>query len=266
MNPPLRQEWINALAPVLGPEETEACFRIYADWLKDKNQELQQTSMEDVIRRLRRHEPIQYVLGEAWFYGMAFIVNKHTLIPRPETEELCDMIIKSNAGENLRILDVGTGSGCIPVTLLKHKIDWTATALDIDREALAIAEKNAQIQGVSERISFKQTDFIKGFSSADKWDLIVSNPPYINMAEKATMESNVLDWEPHTALFPKGNDALIFYKKLADLLYRQNSNCVLWAEINSALAEETLHIFNGFRFKKLIKDMSGKLRFLQVIT
>ena len=251
MNPILRQDWINALAPVLEPEETEACFRTYTAWLKDKNLELQETSMQAVIGRLQRHEPIQYILGEAWFYGMAFKVNNHTLIPRPETEELCDMIIKSTASQNLNILEVGTGSGCIPVTLLKHKTNWKATAIDIDPVALSIAAENALIQGVSERITFIQADFTIGFSSADKWNLIVSNPPYI--------------WEPHTALFPDGNDPLIFYKKLADLLYLQNSPCELWAEINSSMATETLHIFDVFPSKKLIKDMSGKWRFLHVM-
>lgn len=265
MNPLLRQEWINALAPVLGQEETEACLRTYAAWLKDNNLELQAASMQEVIKRLQMHEPIQYVLGEAWFYGMAFKVNKHTLIPRPETEELCDMIIKSNTSENINILDVGTGSGCIPVTLLKHKINWKATALDIDPNALDVAAENAQIQGISERITFIQANFTDGFSPTEKWNLIVSNPPYIALSEKAAMESNVLNWEPHTALFPEGNDPLIFYKKLADLLYRQNSHCELWSEINSTLAEETLDIFDTFPSKKLIKDITGKWRFLHVV-
>lgn len=265
MDAKFQEQWMAATAPALGREEAEACLRTYALWLKDRNLPFTANEIKSVTDRLINHEPIQYILGEAWFYGIALQVNRHTLIPRPETEELCEMIINSTAGKNLNILDVGTGSGCIPIALLKLKPDWKATALDIDQDALAIAALNANAQDIAERIIFGQADFTLGFSSQEKWNLIVSNPPYIDLAEKANMERNVLDWEPHTALFPKGQDPLIFYKKLAELLFDQNMGCELWAEINSALAEETLLIFNPFSKKELIKDMSGKFRFLHVV-
>ena len=265
MDARLKQTWMSALTPALGIDEAEACFRTYTIWLRDRNLTLQAEDMKSVTERLAAFEPIQYILGEAWFYGMAFKVNRHTLIPRPETEELCEIIIKNTPDENLNILDVGTGSGCIPITLLKHKVNWKATALDIDDEALDIATENAKAQGVSDRVTFEVTDFIQDVTSSKKWDLIVSNPPYVDAAEKTEMLRNVLDWEPHTALFPKGSNPLIFYIKLAELLKHQNIGCTLWAEINPKYAEKTLELFSAFSKKELIKDLTGKLRFLYAL-
>ena len=265
MDTVLLQQWKNALSTVMDTSEAEACFRTYLLWLSDNNLTLQENSMHEVIAKLLTHEPLQYILGEAWFYGMALRVNKHTLIPRPETEELCDIIIKNSPEKNLKILDVGTGSGCIPITLLKNKPRWKATALDIDTGALETASYNAVKQGVSDRITFLQIDFINGFNSSEKWELIVSNPPYIDWEEMKNMEQNVLKWEPHTALFPEGKDPLIFYKKIAELLMDQDKGCAVWAEINPVFADETLQIFNSYSIKKLIKDMSGKWRFIHII-
>jgi release factor glutamine methyltransferase len=265
MDARLKQTWMSAVTPALGIDEAEACFRAYTMWLSDRNLTLQAEDMKSVTERLAAFEPIQYILGEAWFYGTAFKVNRHTLIPRPETEELCEIIIKNTPDENLNILDVGTGSGCIPITLLKHKVNWKATALDIDDEALGIATENAKAQGVSDRVTFEVTDFIQDVTSSKKWDLIVSNPPYVDAAEKTEMLRNVLDWEPHTALFPEGSNPLIFYIKLAELLKNQNVGCRLWAEINPIYAEKTLELFSAFSKKELIKDLTGKLRFLYAL-
>lgn len=260
-----RQDWTKALLSVMDVLESEACFRTYSLWLSDNNQELEEKAMHKVLKRLLKHEPLQYILGEAWFYGMGLRVNKNTLIPRPETEELCELIIKSTTNNSLKILDVGTGSGCIPIALLKNKPCWKATALDIEAGALQIAKENAIQQGILDRVIFIQTDFINDFITSDKWDIIVSNPPYIDSAEQSEMLKNVLEWEPHAALFPEGKDPLIFYKKLAELLKTQSAGCNLWAEINPALAEETLLIFKGFSEKVLIKDMSGKQRFIHAV-
>jgi release factor glutamine methyltransferase len=260
----LHQRWMRALTPAMTNAEAEACFHIYKRWLEDRKLPMTETDMQAILNRLQQNEPLQYILGEAWFYGMALKVNRHTLIPRPETEELCDLILKNCSQENLRILDIGTGSGCIPITLIKNRKSWKATAIDIDRSALDLAHENAVLQGVSDRVSLVHANFIEGFTPNEKWDLIVSNPPYIDMVEKDSMESTVLDWEPHTALFPMGNDSLIFYKKLADLLFHQNMNCIVWAEINPLFATETLALFEGFSKKELINDMSGKLRFIHV--
>ena len=265
MDARLKQTWMSAVSPAMGIDEAEACFRTYTMWLNDRNLTLQADDMKMITDRLAAFEPIQYILGEAWFYGMAFKVNRHTLIPRPETEELCDIILKNKPNENLNILDVGTGSGCIPITLVKHKVNWKATAMDIDSEALGIAAENAKIQGVSNRINFEKQDFLQGDIASKKWDLIVSNPPYVDAAEKSAMLRNVLDWEPHAALFPKGSDPLIFYIKLAELLKNQNVGCTLWAEINPIYAEKTLKLFGTFSKKELIKDLNGKFRFLHVL-
>jgi release factor glutamine methyltransferase len=137
--------------------------------------------------------------------------------------------------------------------------------MDIDSEALGIAAENAKIQGVSNRINFEKQDFLQGDIASKKWDLIVSNPPYVDAAEKSAMLRNVLDWEPHAALFPKGSDPLIFYIKLAELLKNQNVGCTLWAEINPIYAEKTLELFGTFSKKELIKDLNGKFRFLHVL-
>ncbi len=253
------------VAAVLGNDEAAACFQTYVSWLQDRNLTLEQEPMQEIIDRLLTHEPIQYILGEAWFYGMRFRVNQSTLIPRPETEELCDLIIKNNQRENLHLLEVGTGSGCIPITLLHTHKSWTATALDINKQALDIAIQNADAVGVSKRIQFECVDFIESFNASKQWDLIVSNPPYIDRTELKTLKSNVIEWEPHSALFPDSSDPLIFYKKLAALLSEQHTGCELWAEINSDYASETFILFNAFAKKELLKDMSGNLRFLHAI-
>lgn len=265
MNSELKQQWMQSLNAAMASEEAEACLRTYMSWLRDRNVEAEQTEIQRVINRLLLQEPIQYILGEAWFYGRAFQVNRHTLIPRPETEELCELIIKNTMRQNLKLLDVGTGSGCIAVTLLSHNSSWKATALDIDPEALNTAHINAQHADVADRMSFEICNFLQAYESDTHWDLIISNPPYIDRSEQDGLSPNVLDWEPHAALFPDGNDPLIFYKKLADLLHHQNKGCELWAEINNAYAGETHSLFHAFAKNELIKDMSGNERFLHVV-
>lgn len=249
MDARLKQTWMSAVTPAMGMDEAEACFRTYIMWLNDRHLTLEADNMKSVTDRLATFEPIQYILGEAWFYGMAFKVNRHTLIPRPETEELCEIILKNTPDKNLNLLDVGTGSGCITITLLKQKANWKATALDIDSKALGIAAENAKTQGVSDRVKFEVTDFIQGDISSEKWELIVSNPPYVDVKEKTELLRNVLDWEPHSALFPEGSNPLIFYIKLAELLKNQNVGSALWAEINPIYAEKTLELFGAFSKK-----------------
>jgi release factor glutamine methyltransferase len=265
MNTALKQEWMKSLSASLGLGEAEACYRVYEQWLKDRNFEMSLSEMQTIIDRLLQYEPIQYILGEAWFYGMPFQVNRHTLIPRPETEELCELIIKKTKRENLNILDVGTGSGCIPIAILNHKTTWKATAIDIDRVAINTAIINARNAGVSKRIIFEECDFLANFSTHKKWDLIVSNPPYISRREEDSIKPGVIEWEPHTALFPVGSDPLVFYKKLAVVLGAQQKDCELWAEINQDYAAETLALFNVVSEKEIIKDMSGNFRFLHAV-
>jgi len=266
MDARLKQTWMSALTPAMGIDEAEACFRTYTIWLSDRNLTLQAEDMKSVTERLAAFEPIQYILGEAWFYGMAFKVNRHTLIPRPETEELCEIIIKNTPDENLNILDVGTGSGCIPITLLKHKVNWKATALDIDDEALDIATENAKAQGVSDRVTFEVTDFIQDVTSSKKWDLIVSNPPYITPAEKSGLHARVLNFEPHLALFTPDPEGLEPYRQILKIAeFHLNKNGILALELHSQTAAAVFKLIQDSRIftsTELMHDLSGNIRFL----
>lgn len=245
--------------PVWGEGETAAIWNTWLDY-KSRNPAAVLTD-DDVLNRLLNHEPVQYILGESWFYRRAFRVSPATLIPRPETEELCWLILKEKPNNQISFIDVCTGSGCIAVTLAAERNVWRGIAADLSADALSIAGWNAQKHSVSDRLSFRQQDFLQEFPQGD-FDLIVSNPPYVHRNEAALMDSHVLDWEPHMALFPESDDVLIFYKRLSAFLGLQQNACVLWAEINPLLASATLGLFSEFR-ADLITDMSGKQRFLR---
>ena len=199
----------------------------------------------EVMEELKNQKPIQYILGETEFYGLKFEVNQNVLIPRPETEELVDWIIKSNKSrlEPLKILDIGTGSGCIAVSLAKYLRNAQVYALDISSEVLQVAKGNAKINGT--KITFINADILdmKSYQSVfkeNKFDIIVSNPPYVRQSEQIEMKPNVLDYEPHLALFVEDNNALVFYKAIIDLATRYlNSNGEIYFEINQYLGEET---------------------------
>ena len=174
--------------------------------------------LPDMLARLLRHEPVQYVLGQAHFYGLELEVTPATLIPRPETEELVQLIIHQHAGQaNLRILDVGTGSGCIPLALAQHLPTPSLMAVDISVEALAVARRNAEKYQVA--ILFQQVDILNDLPKIEAYslDILVSNPPYVLEQEKLLMRSNVLVHEPATALFVPDNDPLLFYRRLAEV-------------------------------------------------
>ena len=195
----------------------------------------------NIIQQLKRYTPIQYILGETEFYGLKFIVNPAVLIPRPETEELADWIIKDSKGsEKPKIMDIGTGSGCIAITLAKNINNAIVTAMDISDDALKIAEENA---------SFNKTDveFIKhdilNFDMAKLWqfDIVVSNPPYITPAEIIKMQPNVLQYEPFIALFTPENDSLVFYRAIASFASKfLAKNGTMYLEINESLGNETM--------------------------
>lgn len=231
-----------------------------------KNNLLQENQIEqlnNIIHQLVEHKPIQYILGEAWFYEEKFIVNEHVLIPRPETEELvelvanCQLPIKS-------ILDIGTGSGCIPITLKKKLPNASITALDVSVHALAVAKQNAK--NLNAQVTFIELDFL----NEDNWhvlncyDIIVSNPPYIKQSESNTMNQNVLDYEPSIALFVNDDDALIFYRKIA--LFGKthlNTNGKIFVEINERLGNETLALFESYGYNAILKkDMQQKNRMI----
>ena len=233
---------------------------------------------DTALIKLKNHEPIQYILGKTEFFGFPFIVDKNTLIPRPETEELVAWIIdeirilNDKSFSKISILDIGTGTGCIPISLSKN-INYTSVfAIDISKKALEIAIKNAELNQVS--ISFFEMDILKtsnlNLLSKDKteinFDIIVSNPPYVRELEKSAMSKNVLENEPHEALFVSDENPLIFYEKIADLaLQHLSENGFLFFEINQYLGNQTVEMLSnkGFKNIELRKDIFGNDRMIK---
>ncbi|MGE0636184.1 MAG: peptide chain release factor N(5)-glutamine methyltransferase [Bacteroidia bacterium] len=243
-----------------------------------------------VIRKLKLHVPIQYILGNTEFYGLKLNVNEHVLIPRPETEELVDWIIQDVTlsvveGQSLKVLDIGTGSGCIAIALKKIMPDAEVYALDISANALAVAKQNAEKNNAE--IHFLQGDILEFYrkdaktqsnkaeeknlaplrlSGEEKFEIIVSNPPYITEAEKAAMHKNVLDHEPHTALFVPDNDALLFYRAILDFAKEKLApGGNVYFELNSTYAAAVAELATGKGFVNcsIRKDLSGKERMLR---
>ncbi|WP_300599604.1 peptide chain release factor N(5)-glutamine methyltransferase [Niabella sp.] len=219
----------------------------------------------DIKKRLLKAEPIQYILNEAWFYDIPFFVNKQVLIPRPETEELVDAIIREHQDRPpVRILDIGTGSGCIPVILKRKLPEAMVSACDISSEALAVARKNATKYELD--IRFIQLDFLNetNWPQLPMVDVLVSNPPYIPIADKASMHKNVLDYEPALALFVPDEDPLLFYRKIADAArFILAPEGHVYLEVHEQLAAETRELFETNGFTASIKtDMQGKQRFV----
>lgn len=220
----------------------------------------------DIIERLLNNEPIQYVLGKTEFYGLDLKVNSSVLIPRPETEELVEWILLEISQINPHLLDIGTGSGCIAIALAKHLHYGTVDAWDISDDALAVANENATINDVS--IKFTKVDVLKPVDINKKFDIIVSNPPYITVSEKNMMERNVLDFEPHEALFVPDDESLIFYHKIADIAKKMlNKNGRLYFEINQANGTEIAELLQrkGFINVELKNDISGNSRMIRAV-
>ena len=226
--------------------------------------------MFDALAGLKMHQPIQHILGKAYFYGLEIEVNEHTLIPRPETEELVSWVIqdaRSNAvPHKLRILDIGTGSGCIPIALALNLNNAVVESLDVSEEAIRIAEKNARNNNAV--VSFRIQDIMNTDLSHDSYDIIISNPPYVRKMEKAEMKSNVLDYEPHLALFVEDSDPLKFYRKITSLAASGlvSGGC-LYFEINQYLGDEMVVLLKeaGFKDVELRKDIYGNNRMLKGI-
>ena len=225
----------------------------------------QEKELEAVTERLAAHEPVQYVLNEAWFYDMKFYVNEQVLIPRPETEELVYWILGENAAGESRILDIGTGSGCIAITL-KYKLPGSEVwAIDLSTEALEVAKKNAAEKKAL--IQFEELDFLdkNGWEKLPVFDLIVSNPPYVKLHEKEGMLPNVLQYEPPSALFVPDEDALVFYRAIAEFaLLHLKERGRIYCEINENLGEQTRKLFEEKGFSVQVKkDMQGKDRMIR---
>ena len=216
----------------------------------------------NVMIRLLNEEPIQYILNTTSFYGLDFICTPSALIPRPETEELVDWILKSEKNK-ISILDIGTGTGCIPISLAKNNTDYTVSALEISDVALELAKDNAQKNEVD--ISFISAD-IFSYTSEKKYDLIVSNPPYVRNLEKIKIQNNVLNFEPPLALFVDDDDPLVFYRAILEFAKSNLSEKgSVYFEINENLFNEMESLLASYRFSEieLKKDVFGKYRFIR---
>lgn len=220
-----------------------------------------------IARQLKSGKPIQYILGETNFYNCIFKVDGSTLIPRPETEEMVDLIIKENKGFNGSIIDVGTGSGCIAVALAKNIPGANLTGTDISDAALTIAKENASINNV--RVTFFRSDILNfTVDPYPKSDIIVSNPPYIRESEKIQIAKNVMDFEPHEALFVPDSDPLKYYKAILVLAgFILTGGGKIYFEINEAMGSEMCKILitSGYSSITVIKDINGKERIVKGI-
>ncbi|ALU27540.1 MULTISPECIES: peptide chain release factor N(5)-glutamine methyltransferase [Myroides] len=266
-----------SLTPIYDAVEAEQLFLIALEEIEGKtridlvmNPTMQTDKVavwESVLEELKQEKPIQYIFGQAYFYGLTFKVNEFTLIPRAETEELVEWIINSvNPSKPIRILDIGTGSGCIGITLANELPLARVTLMDVSDKALEVAKQNAVSNGVAVETILQDVLQLEKLKS--QYDIIVSNPPYVRNLEKVEIKKNVLDYEPHLALFVEDNDPLIFYRKIA-LLANNNlqTGGMLFYEINQYLGEETKTLFESLDFTgvELRKDMVGNDRMIKAV-
>ncbi len=272
-----RSQFIQTLTSLYGEDEAESFFYLI---LEEKHQlkridlalqpelvfsEAEILVWNSFVEQLKLEIPIQYLLGRTSFYGLDFEVNSSVLIPRPETEELVDWIIsntrKIEKSKSLKILDIGAGSGCIAISLAKNIPKARVFALDVSKSALATAKKNAILNEVN--ITFLHQSILETEDLEQEFDIIVSNPPYVRNLEKEEIKKNVLDNEPHLALFVADNDPLIFYKKIAQLAQKNLSTSgELYFEINQYLGKEMVDLLEEMNFKdiELRKDIYGNDR------
>lgn len=229
---------------------------------------------ENAIRRLKKQEPIQYIIGATEFYGLSFKVNENTLIPRPETEELVQWVAQATSSTNtISILDIGTGTGCIAISLAKHKPDAAVYAMDVSKKALAVAKINAKLNEVN--TEFIEFDILNWEYNTDviglenkTFDVMVSNPPYVRTLEKAEMSANVLKHEPALALYVEDEDPLVFYEAITKFaMTHLKENGQLFFEINQYLGPEMVQLLQkrGFEAVELKKDMFGNDRMVSGI-
>lgn len=234
---------------------------------KDMNFSSEKLSeVNDILARLKSYEPLQYIIGETWFCCYRFKVTPAVLIPRPETAELIDWIVTDNKREDAHVLDVGTGSGCIPVSLALMMDSPVVSAWDISEEALSVASENARINNAD--VAFSRVDVLGTDIPDIKVDILVSNPPYITESEKKDMEKNVLEWEPDLALFVPDDDPLRFYRRIAELgLDILNDGGLIYFEINRAYGSETVEMLASMGYKniELRKDLSGNDRMIKAL-
>lgn len=268
----LREE----LTPIYGQGESDAMIRLIFEHLKNWGpvdiiiherqpvSEFIEGEINKILERLQQHEPIQYILGMTYFYGMNFRVGPGVLIPRPETEELIDLIINSNKEKDLRVLDIATGSGCIAIALARNLLFPQVEAFDISCKALDVAARNAEV--LKTNVKFFEADMYKWMPNAEVYDIIVSNPPYIDQAEKNDMAPNVLHYEPHEALFVPDDNPMGYYKRIADIgIKGLKPGGKLYLEINPRHADELVDFYSskGYADVNILLDIHGKKRFLK---
>lgn len=275
-----RDVFIKTLSPIHGEGEAESFFYL----ILEAKHELKRIDLalrpdldfsdaeilvwNTLVEDLKLEIPVQYLLGTTSFYGLDFNVNSSVLIPRPETEELVEWILESQKTiaetQKLRILDIGTGSGCIAISLAKNLPNASVQAIDVSEKALATAKKNSERNKVD--VIFIKQNILQTEDLGQQFDVIVSNPPYVRNLEKQEIKKNVLDNEPHLALFVEDNDALIFYKKIAELAQKNLvPNGQLFFEINQYLGKETVTLLAemGFKNIELRKDIYGNDRMIK---
>lgn len=274
----LRVSFINSLSGIYDSEEVLSFFymlsekilglkRVDVAMCLDKILTVnEKVNFDTAIKRLKKQEPIQYIIGETYFFGIPFTVNEHVLIPRPETEELVDWILKDQKNEkpSITVLDIGTGSGCIAISLAKKIPEAKVYAIDISEKAIQVAKENARKNQVE--ITFIKEDVLEIEDLFQDFDIIVSNPPYVRELEKKEMKSNVLDNEPKQALFVSNDEPLLFYEKITDLTKRKlRENGSLYFEINQYLGTETKSMIEnkGFKSVEVRKDIYDNERMIR---
>jgi release factor glutamine methyltransferase len=274
-----RTQFTQELTPIFDEMEIESFFYIVLEAFHQLKRidlalnpdleinDLQLLQWEAVLLQLKEQKPIQYIMGETEFFGLPFYVNENTLIPRPETEELVDWISRDltiNECNDLKILDIGTGSGCIAIALAKKFTNAQVFAIDVSEKALATAQKNAIRNEVN--VTFIQKNILEIENLEQQFDIIVSNPPYVRNLEKVEIHKNVLAYEPHLALFVEDDNALVFYQKITELAAKNLSeNGQLYFEINQYLGKEMIKLLseNNFATIELRKDIYGNDRMIK---
>jgi release factor glutamine methyltransferase len=218
--------------------------------------------LNHAIDELLNGKALQYVTGVAWFFRMKFLVDQRVLIPRPETEELVEWILDDHNEQPLRLLDIGTGSGCIPIALKRFRPEWHIEGCDVSTDALKVAKRNAESNNA--QVSLFEMDVTRSFEPKQRYDVIVSNPPYVTADEAHTLATHVIDYEPRTALFAPVDQPLFFYDAIIQFAANHlNDDGAVYVEINQQMAEETLALFASyFRIVEMRLDLSGNFRML----
>lgn len=279
-----RKYYANQLEPIYGSDEANALIMILLEHYFNIDRvkialepdlrlsESELLTLHFAVKELLKNRPIQYIIGETEFCGMRFFVNENVLIPRPETQEIVENLVTSTrtrhaTSQQLSILDIGTGSGCIAISLAKLIPNSDVTAVDVSEKALEVAKKNAEANGVN--VHFVHDDILQPTIAElidNQFDIIVSNPPYVCESEKTEMRANVLDHEPSSALFVPDSDPLVFYRKILEFAQKAlKPDGQIWFEINEKFGKETAELCRekGFKNVEIIKDFRGKERIVR---